>query len=180
MSESAESAHPAAPRWRSLITAPIGMVNELCAVIPYALIALAIRLIMARVFFLDGQSKIAGSSVTLDLKTFSFSVILPEQVKSETFQMFQTKFAAVPLPPNFSASFVSYAEFILPILLVLGFASRISAAILFIMTAVIQIFVLPEALWTVHIYWAALLLVLMTVGPGALSIDHLIRFFSSK
>ena len=173
-------AHPAAPWWRSLPVAIFDKINALCAVIPYAVIGLSVRIIMARVFFLDGQGKIEGKSVLVDLTNFSFSITLPEKVKSETFEIFQTKFAAVPLPPNFSANFVSYAEFFLPILLVLGFFTRISAAILLVMTIVIQVYVLPEALWTVHVYWAALLLVLMTVGPGAVSIDRLIGFLSGR
>ena len=45
------------------------------------------------------------------------------------------------------------------------------------MTLVIQIFVYPDAWWTVHAYWAALLLVLIARGPGALSLDAL---FSRK
>jgi putative oxidoreductase len=173
-------AHPAAPRSHSRIAAALDFINALCAVVPYALIALMIRIIMARVFFMSGQDKIAGPSVPLDLKDFNFSVTLPAEVKAATVEMFRTKFAAVPLPPDFSAYFVSYAEFFLPILLLLGFATRLSAAILLVMTVVIQVFVLPEALWTVHAYWAALLLVLMTVGPGAVSVDHVIRFLAGR
>jgi putative oxidoreductase len=162
------------------IAAAVNMIIALCAVIPYALIALIIRLIMARAFFLSGQDMIAGPRVPFDLRNFEFSITLPAQVKAETFEMFQTKFAAVPLPPHFSAYFVSYAEFFLPILLVLGFATRLSAAILLIMTVVIQVYVLPQAFWTVHVYRGALLLVLMTVGPGAVSIDRMIRFLGSR
>ena len=41
------------------------------------------------------------------------------------------------------------------------------------MTLVIQFFVYPDAWWTVHAYWAALLLVLIARGPGALALDWL-------
>ena len=34
---------------------------------------------------------------------------------------------------------------------------------------------MPGDVWPAHVYWAAILLVLMTVGPGAISIDALIR-----
>ena len=37
----------------------------------------------------------------------------------------------------------------------------------------IQVFVFPDAWWTVHAYWAALLLVLIARGPGALALDRL-------
>jgi len=30
-------------------------------------------------------------------------------------------------------------------------------------------------LWTTHIYWVAILMVLMSVGAGAISLDRLIR-----
>jgi uncharacterized membrane protein YphA (DoxX/SURF4 family) len=35
-------------------------------------------------------------------------------------------------------------------------------------------------LWAAHVYWAAILLVLMSVGPGAISIDALIRYVYSR
>ena len=42
------------------------------------------------------------------------------------------------------------------------------------MTAVIEIFVNPQA-WPTHIQWTAMLLVLPCRGPGKLSLDHLLR-----
>lgn len=42
------------------------------------------------------------------------------------------------------------------------------------MTIVIQIFVYPDAWWTVHAYWMAILTVLIAPGPGAISLDHLL------
>jgi putative oxidoreductase len=41
------------------------------------------------------------------------------------------------------------------------------------MTAIIEIFVYPLA-WPTHIQWAAMLLILLCRGPGALSVDHLL------
>jgi uncharacterized membrane protein YphA (DoxX/SURF4 family) len=43
------------------------------------------------------------------------------------------------------------------------------------MTVLLQVYVMPGMLWVAHVYWAAILLVLMTVGPGAISLDALIR-----
>ena len=79
-----------------------------------------------------------------------------------------------------AAYLLSYAEFILPICLVLGFATRFAALGLLIMTALIQIYVMPEALWSVHVYWAAILLVLLTRGAGQISVDHIIRFIARR
>jgi putative oxidoreductase len=59
------------------------------------------------------------------------------------------------------------------VLLVLGLASRLSALALLGMTAVIQLFVYPDG-WPEHILWAALLLLIIARGPGAISLDHLV------
>ena len=58
-------------------------------------------------------------------------------------------------------------------LLVIGFASRLSALALFGMTMVIQLFVFPSG-WPEHILWLSLLLLIIARGPGAISLDHLI------
>ena len=75
---------------------------------------------------------------------------------------------------------MSYAGFILPVMLVLGLGTRFAAFGLLIMTALIQIFVLPQALWSAHIYWAAILMVLLTRGAGQLSLDHVIRLIARR
>ena len=41
------------------------------------------------------------------------------------------------------------------------------------MTAVVDIFVYPQA-WPTHVQWAAMLLVLLCRGAGKLSLDHLL------
>ncbi len=41
------------------------------------------------------------------------------------------------------------------------------------MTAVIQIFVYPEA-WPTHLQWTAMMLVLLCRGAGVVSVDHLL------
>ena len=46
------------------------------------------------------------------------------------------------------------------------------------MTVMIQLYVAPELWWVTHVYWVAILMVLMSVGPGAISVDALIRFFT--
>lgn len=159
LSRSAAMANAAARRARRprsrIVRAVDGFVAA-CSCIPYALVALALRLVMARVFFLDGQTRIIGPRVPLNVHGFDFSVVLPPQVKAETFTAFLTQYAAVPLPPVPAAYLLSYAEFVLPICLVLGFGTRFAAFALMIMTAMIQIYVMPYALWSVHPPGAAL------------------------
>jgi putative oxidoreductase len=168
-----------ARRSRSVIGMMVDSFVSACSFIPYALVALGLRLVMARLFFLDGQNKVTGPRVPLNVQDFDLSLVLPLQVKAETFSMF-LHYTALPVPPMLAAYLVSYAEFILPICLVLGFATRFAALGLLIMTALIQLYVLPDALWTAHVYWASILLVLLSLGAGQISIDHIIRFIARR
>ena len=68
----------------------------------------------------------------------------------------------------------TYAEHLFPLLLVIGLCTRLSALALLGMTMVIQIFIYPEAWWSVHIIWVALALVLITRGAGRFSLDALL------
>jgi putative oxidoreductase len=155
------------------------MVVAISALLPYALIAIVLRFVMALTFFLSGQRKIVGPVYRLDLQGFDLSVTLPTGVKDSTYLMFDNM-ANLPIPSWFVAPVVSYAEFILPVCLILGFATRFAAIGLLIMTAAIQVFAGPEALWSLHIYWASILLVLISLGPGVVSIDHVIRHFYER
>lgn len=77
---------------------------------------------------------------------------------------------AFPLP-TMVAYFDSIAEIVLPVLLVVGLATRFSALALLIMTGVIQL-VVPEGWANFHLPWAGLALAIIALGPGALSVDH--------
>lgn len=163
-------------RNRSLIVAAVESFVSACSFIPYAVVALALRLVMAREFFLQGQALVDGPRVPLTVGDFSLSAVLPLQIKAETFGLFLSKYAALPVPPAIGAYALSYALFVLPIMLVLGFGTRFAALALLAFTALLQVYVAPEALWTTHIYWAAILLVLFGGGPGQVSVDFIIRY----
>lgn len=178
--DTAPAPPPQKRRSRSLVASVIDSFVSACAFIPYAVVALLLRLVMARVFFLDGQTKIDGPHLAYSFHGFDVSLILPMQVKTETLFTFITQYAALPLPAAMAAYLVGYAEFLLPVMLVLGFGTRIAAVGLLIMTVMIQVFVLPQALWTAHIYWGALLLTLISLGPGQVSVDHVIRWLSRR
>jgi putative oxidoreductase len=124
--------------------------------IPYSLIALIARIPVAAVFWRSGQTKMNGWSVS-DSAVF----------------LFANEFKLPVLSPWLAAHITAYAEHIFPVLLVLGLATRFSALALLIMTAVIEIFVFPDA-WPTHGTWAACFLVLMWRGPGVFSLDYLI------
>ncbi|MDE1992741.1 MAG: DoxX family protein [Rhizobiaceae bacterium] len=85
-----------------------------------------------------------------------------------------------PYPAPAVMAFLSgSAEITLPILLVLGLATRFAATGLLLMTCIVELTV-PDG-WPVHITWAAMALSLMAWGPGALSVDHLLgKIFGSR
>jgi putative oxidoreductase len=125
------------------------------AAMPSALRLIA-RVGIASVFFLSGRTKVTG------LLT----------IKPSTFQLFQYEYALPLIPTDLAAHLATYAEHLFPILLVLGLLTRPAAAALLGMTAVIEIFVYPDA-WPTHLTWAGLLLPLVVYGAGRWSLDHL-------
>jgi len=72
--------------------------------------------------------------------------------------------------PDVIAWIDSVAEIVLPCLLILGLATRLSALGLLIMTAVIQLTV-PEGWANFHLPWAALAVAIIALGPGRASLD---------
>ena len=164
----------------SVIAEIIERLLLLCAITPYALVALALRLLLARVFFLSGQAQLDGTVIPLAIKTYDLSITLPDHIKDAAMQTFQAQYAGMPWSTTTSAYLFTFAAFVLPIFLVLGFATRFAALGLFVMTVLIQVYVAPGAFWTLHAYWLALLLVLLTCGPGAISVDGIIRYFHEK
>jgi putative oxidoreductase len=65
------------------------------------------------------------------------------------------------------------AEIVLPVLLLVGLATRFSALGILVMTGVIQL-VVPEGWANFHLPWAALAVAIIALGPGTLSLDHVI------
>jgi putative oxidoreductase len=123
--------------------------------IPHGLIALLARIAVANVFWRSGQTKVSGFSI-----------------QEKTFVLFREKYRVPRVPPDHAAYLATTAEHVFPILLIVGFASRLSALALFGMTMVIQLFVYPDA-WPEHILWVVPLLLIVARGPGAISPDHL-------
>jgi len=141
--------------------------------IPYSLVALFVRIVAAHPFFVSGQTKVDGPQIGTKIFGQELSYTLPTSIRDATFTLFAEEYKAPLLSPQIAAYLATAMETVLPILLVLGLLTRLSALGLLAMTLVIQIFVYPDAWWTVHAYWAALLLVLIARGPGALALDRL-------
>jgi putative oxidoreductase len=164
------------------MAAVVDRLMAICGAALYALVGLALRLIVARAVFLSGQMKIMGSSIPIPnpFGGSPFTVTLPAEIKPATFELFQTQYAALPMSPVTAAYVYSYAEFVLPICLVLGFATRLSALALFALLALTQFYVAPEPFWATHVYLMAMLMVLISVGPGGLSADAMLRALARK
>ena len=128
-----------------------------------SLVQLVVRLALAVPFWRSGVLKWDGflqlSDTAVTLFTDEFMLHLPG--------------GPYPFPAPQVVAFLSgSAEIVLPILLVLGVASRFAALGLLLMTAVVQLTV-PDG-WPVHLTWAAMALAVMAWGPGKCSLDWLL------
>jgi len=129
-----------------------------------SLLATPARIFIAVTFWMSARTKVEGLLALSD----------------STFYLFQYEYQVPGLPYSAAAYIATYAEHLFPVLLIIGLASRVSAVALLTMTLVIQVFVYPNA-WLTHLGWATALSFIIFRGPGALSIDALIRrrYFSS-
>ncbi len=134
----------------------IRRVDGLFTYIPEAALLLFIRVVSAQVFWSSGRSKIADGSLFT--------------IRPAIIQQFHDDFHT-PAPEIF-APLAATMEHVLPILLVLGLFSRFAALGLVGMTLFIQIFVFPDAWWTVHSLWLGLLLTIVVRGGGSWSLDR--------
>lgn len=143
--------------------APPRLAAQLRRLLPDDLLLLIARLGIGAVFFLSGRTKVEGFLT----------------IKPSTYELFRSEYALPLLPPEVAAQLATGAENFLPVLLALGLATRPAAFGMFCMTAVIEVFVYPDA-WPTHLSWAGLLLPLIARGAGAWSLDRVLwRRFSS-
>lgn len=126
--------------------------------VPEDLIALTIRLGVAGVFFMSGRTKVDGLL----------------HITDGTYTLFREEYRLPLIPPDIAAHLATYAEHAFSILLVVGLATRFSALAFLGMTAVIEVFVYPDA-WPTHLSWAGLLVYLIARGGGRISLDRLLR-----
>lgn len=135
-------------RWNALV-------DRIERWIGHDILALVARLSIAAVFFQSGRTKVEG------LLT----------ITEGTYELFRSEYKIPLIPPEIAAHLSAGIETFVPILLVLGLATRLSAFVLLGMTTVIEVFVYPDA-WPTHLSWAAIQLYLVARGGGRLSVDR--------
>ncbi len=120
---------------------------------------LLFRLWVAKVFFMSGLLKAGNWDQTLMLFEYEYNVpVLPFEV---------------------AATLATFGELALPIILILGFGSRLGAIALSVINivAVVSYYATLAKVGqlTPHIFWGAMLLTNIIFGPGFFSVDHWLK-----
>ena len=150
--------HPLAsvPTWRSRYVS----LRSLLERVPLSLILLAMRIAMGFVFFNAGLLK---------LHSFDFAV-----------KLFADEYRLPLLPPELAARLAMTVELGVPLFLFAGLATRLATLPLLGMTLVIVTLVYPAS-WVESLLWASVLVMILTRGPGIVSLDYLIeRWFRAR
>jgi putative oxidoreductase len=121
---------------------------------PLGLLQLIFRLSIASVFFKSGHSKILSWDTTLLL--------------------FANEYHVPVLSPDAAATLSASFELGCSVLIAIGLLTRLATLPLLAMVFVIQTFVYPEN-WVEHLTWAAMLVFILTRGPGPVSLDRLLE-----
>ncbi len=121
------------------------------------------RVALAIPFFRSGLTKWDGFTLSS-----SATYLFANEFKLHIFG------AVYDFPFPMAAAYASATcEIVLPVLLVLGLATRFAAAGILIMTLMIEL-VVPDGWLTYHLPWAAMAFALLALGPGVLSVDRLL------
>ncbi|MBK7004574.1 MAG: DoxX family protein [Burkholderiales bacterium] len=168
MNSNTSTTGSSAPVANGLLPGLIRQFIQLAGRIPNTVLAFVARFSIAAVFWKSGQTKIQGFA--LDIVNGEFSLGWPH-LSDSVVDLFRDEYRLPLISPEAAATLAAFAEHLLPILLLLGIATRLSALGLFGMTLTIQFLVYPDA-YPAHGTWMAVLLYLMVHGPGKLSVDH--------
>lgn len=124
---------------------------------------LLLRIALAVPFLRSGLTKWDGFNLSAGAR-----YLFTEEFRLHLF------WGSYPYPaPILTAYAAAIGEIVLPVLLVLGLATRLSALGILVMTIVIQL-TIPDGLINFHLPWAAMALALVAYGGGALSADRLL------
>lgn len=130
--------------------------NKILALTDYLTtpLILSLRLYIASIFFKSGLTKVRDWESTLMLFEYEYEVPL--------------------LSYEVAAWAATIGELVLPTLLVLGLFTRVSALGLFIVNivAVLSLVDIPVAAFNEHLFWGALIAMVILQGGGLLSLDR--------
>jgi putative oxidoreductase len=128
--------------------------------VPLSVLQLLFRLGVASVFLKAGLVKVGSWEPTVAL--------------------FRDEYRVPVLPPELAATLATTFELLCSAMLIVGLGTRLATLPLLGMIVTIQLFVYPSA-WSEHLVWGSILLFLLTRGPGAISLDHLLaRAFADR
>lgn len=128
----------------------------------HSLASLLIRVYIAQVFFSAGLTKITDWETTLFL--------------------FEEEYQVPLISFELAAVLGTVGELILPVLLIMGLFTRLSALGLFTVNAIAVVSlpeIAPAALY-LHYLWGVLLVQVTIYGSGVVSIDHAVKFLTQK
>lgn len=132
---------------------------------------LAARLYVGMEFWRSGTAKTAEGWD--HAKEFFDQVFKPEFEKNHVKHWLGMDIS-FPIPNTaFGAFGTTYAEIALAVLLMAGFAGRAAAFGIFMIALTIELFVYPGT--DQNLYWMQLMAIIVTLGPGTVSIDFFIR-----
>jgi len=125
---------------------------------------LFLRLYVADAFFRSGLTKLGSWDSQMPF------------LSSGARYLFKNEYSVPFIPWELAAYLGTAAELILPVFLVLGLATRLSALALFLFNiiAVVSYPVLWEGGYYDHKLWGVLLLVIVIYGQGKVSLDRII------
>ncbi|SCW89071.1 putative oxidoreductase [Rhizobium mongolense subsp. loessense] len=146
------------------LAAFITRAEGLLASVPHSLPLLALRLALAIPFFKSGLTKWDGFLTLSQGARYLFE----QEFKLHIFG----NEIAYPFPLAMATA-AGIGELILPVLLILGLATRFAALGLLLMTAIIQL-TIPDGWANFHLPWAAMALALIVFGGGRIAIDPLV------
>lgn len=120
------------------------------------------RLYVATIFFMSGLTKIDDWETTLYL--------------------FESEYAVPLLSYPVAAFLGTFGELVFPVLLVLGFFTRLSALGLFVVNvvAVISLSEISPAALNQHYMWAVILMAVLVTGGGAWTLDNLLNRVTNR
>jgi putative oxidoreductase len=153
-----------APSAGDSLVVRVAACNALLGRVPLSLTQLVLRIALAVPFFRSGLTKWEGWFQISDSAVYLFTQEFQLHLFGQSY--------AYPLP-YLMALLSGTFEILLPVLLVIGLATRFAALGILVMTLVIQL-TIPDGWANFHLPWAAMALAAITYGPGNLAADRLL------